>query len=227
MRGSYQPPRFTASDRASGCNEWADANEEPNEPPADFSRRMQRTAILTFAGIGGLSVLGFAIVGIATVALPGAPAIAAARSYPGIKMLASSPPETPEVNGNCQCDHSSGSVCCCCSHCGCGANSPTSRRLPEATDDANENKNGGNWDIDVGGLGTAGGGYCQCNGQCCCCSSCDCSSSGPSMKHANITMSGPCSGIENCNGDLPARRQRALSERVRAQLDYKLLVHRQ
>ena len=167
-------------------------------------------------------------IGIAAVATPGAPSLAA-HGVPEIQTLAITPSEAPaaaSVNGNCECDHSSGSVCCCCSHCGCGANSPrpSSRRMIEEADD----NNGGNWDIDVGGLGTAGGGYCQCNGQCCCCSSCDCSSSVPSLKHANITTSGPCSGIENCNGDLPARRrhQRALSERVKAYLERKLIAHR-
>ena len=144
---------------------------------------------LTSAGL--LAIAGLALLGAFSLFNPSPAAVLASDVQPS--------------GGGCECDHSNGAVCCCCSHCGCAG-----RRTLLATTSSASAKSVGNhsdssmWDIDVGGLGTAGGGSCLCNGVCCCCSSCDCT--GPGTSFSNVTFNGDCNGASNCNGDLPARR---------------------
>ena len=182
--------------------------------PAPEASCVRREKILgramVMAGLIGLAVIAMTIAG---------PSRLARASV----LLPAAPPtedSAGSVHGDCKCEHSSGSVCCCCSHCGCGSNNPMHERR-HLQSNSSSPKSGGNWDIDVGGIGTAGGGYCQCNGMCCCCSSCECTGPGTSVKDSNVTIQGSCNSVggANCNGELPARR-RMLSERIRGQLDH-------
>jgi len=168
------------------------------------------------AAIGLMTVLGLASLGGASLFASWSPA-------PGLAAFDVTPSRSAAavVEGNCQCSSSSGAVCCCCSHCGCGAEAP-----PQAQVGVAESSSGGNWDIDVGGPGVAGGGYCQCNGQCCCCSSCDCTGPGVQVKNSTIVVHGNCNGVANCNGGLPARR-RQLHARARDELDRRLVRTRE
>lgn len=165
-------------------------------------------------GVGGIGLGLVAGVGL-TLAAMGLRTSATPQAAPVVMMSLGS--QQPSVGGDCQCSSSSGAVCCCCSHCGCD----TSAAPPSNT----SHEHGGNWDIDVGAPGVAGGGFCQSNENCVCCSSCDCTGPGSSVVNSTISVSGDCNSVgggTSCNGDLPARRLLAdgtsahqLSERVR------------
>ena len=174
----------------------------------------QRSTKNLIAGATSVSICFLSSIGLASVIILAMIGLGTLSSLPmysvHANLLQEPSVEKAAVNGDCQCSSSSGAVCCCCSHCGCGIDSPGNR----LQNDSSGHQMGGNWDIDVGGSGVAGGGYCQCNGQCCCCSSCDCTGPGISVSNSSIQIHGACVGIANCNGDLPARR-RALHRRVK------------
>ena len=212
---------------ASASMRWSTTGYIP--PPLSVAQEVEtrssfhqdRTLRVThaLAAFGLATLLALAGVGAWTVASAGArPA--------GTIMTATMTADADEsnsptqVHGGCQCDHSSGAVCCCCSHCGCSSSTASGSQAAGMSNGSFRPTNGGNWDIDVGGAGTAGGGYCQCNGGCCCCSSCDCT--GPGSRFINATINGNCNGVSNCNGDLPARQRRTLSDSIQARLQYEL-----
>ena len=181
---------------------------------AVWIRRLGSFCWTALAAVGLATLLGLASLGAVTV-------ITSFPPVTGLATLDAVPSRNaPVVQGNCQCSSSSGAVCCCCSHCGCGADAPQ-----QAQASITESSSGGNWDIDVGGPGVAGGGYCQCNGQCCCCSSCDCTGPGVQVTNSSIVMRGDCNGVANCNGEVPARRK--LHARARDDLDRWLVRIRQ
>ena len=160
-------------------------------------------------------VLGLTI-GLAALPRPRAPSDAAllvTSPSPGVPTPPWPSPGLPKQaggnGGTTQCTGSIGAVCCCTSQCGCSS-VPTSASPPHDGNGTSASPGGGNWDIDVGGLGTAGGGYCQCNAACCCCSSCDCTGPGLTMHNSSIVV----------HGDLPARRRlrAALETRTRGLL---------
>lgn len=201
---------------------FAMAAEPEASTRTPLAKRVLYFALVSFAFIGFVSVAALATIGASTLATIGASTTlsAVAPTTTTLATAGESTPALPTVGGECKCTSSQGSSCCCCSHCGCGVNAPPQEVAPASgvnQSGSHQNANwGGNWDIDVGGSGVAGGGFCQCNGQCCCCSSCDCTGPGISMK--NTTIHGNCVGVGNCNGDLPARRKLLLSHQVRRRL---------
>jgi hypothetical protein len=148
------------------------------------------------------AIAASALMALAMVSGAGVPDIGAA-SLPAIAADAMPDTTSSNINGDCNCHGSNGAVCCCCSHCACSSHGASAMQKVRNI----SSSQGGNWDIDVGGAGTAGGGYCQSNDQCVCCSSCECTGPGTSVKHSNVTVKGNCNGVSNCNGELPARRR--------------------
>ena len=201
----------------------------PDQPPPPRHHGVGGVGFGLFAGVGlTLAALG----GASVLRVSATPQAAAPMTLDAHQPMMKLDAQQPSIGGDCQCSASAGAVCCCCSHCGCGGEAP-----PQAQRRGNdtEGERGGNWDIDVGAPGVAGGGFCQCNGQCCCCSSCDCTGPGSSVVNSTVSVSGDCNSVgggASCNGDLPARRRLAddasaqrLSERVRRDARLRLLGH--
>ena len=208
MRVAYTPPTVPGMQST-----W----EEPNPPHAKW-HRSAAGAVPAWL-VGGLALFGIctllSLAAFATAVIIGAvspPAIAAT-----LDALPTPSGGAPTVGGNCECSSSSGAVCCCCQSCGCGAQAPVQAQPPATA-------TGGNWDIDVGAPGVAGGGFCQCNGVCCCCSSCDCTGPGVGITNSTVHLEGNCNGVANCNGDLPARFRRRLDDNARQRLAASLVV---
>ena len=221
----YQPPHVPEA--APPCVSGQELAHAQESALNSGRNGLRSNMVHLFAVIGVVTVVVLTGIGSATIfhSLMSAPASYTLTA--DISELENPPAQSPvqgptQVHGDCQCDHSNGAVCCCCSHCGCSSSSSSSSFSSAASPRGNQSPptTGGNWDIDVGGIGTAGGGYCQCDGGCCCCSSCDCT--GPGTKLSNVTLAGQCNGVSNCNSDLPARQRRALSESILQILELEL-----
>ena len=191
--------------------EYSELTVAPPTSSSPLRRAHMTSALSALAAFGLVCLIALSAVGIRSlVSTP-------LRTAPAVMMMTAAPAELPGagMGGGCKCSNSDGAVCCCCSHCGCGQLSPGRRHLEEGEGQTG----GGHWDADVGGIGSAGGGLCQCNSVCCCCSSCDCTGPGVSIQNSSIKVAGNCNGVENCVGDVPARR---LSEAVRGMLERRL-----
>lgn len=217
-RGCYEPPSLVPCANSPSIThesaEWRSIHESDTQHGRSITHVLAAfglASLLALSGIGAWTVMS---------AFWLSPAVIPShmRSSPALAAISTNTDESnfPQVHGDCKCDHSSGAVCCCCSHCGCTPTAASAGLIPGISSNESQPATGGNWDIDVGGAGTAGGGFCQCNGGCCCCSSCDCT--GPGSKFVNATMIGNCNGVSNCNGDLPARQRRFLSDDVQTLL---------